>query len=425
MSLMKNNKIMALAKNASRLSAVRLSSFWSHVEQGPPDAILGITEAFKKDTHPQKMNLGAGAYRDDAGKPFVLSCIRKAEQNLTEQLLDKEYSTIAGIPLFCKNSAKLAFGEDSEVISNGLNATVQGISGTGALRIGAAFFEKFFPGPKVMYLPSPSWGNHTPIFKHAGLELGSYRYYDKSNCGFDAAGCLEDLSNLPEKSLVMFHACAHNPTGVDPTPEEWQEISHVVKKKNLYPFFDMAYQGFASGDLTRDAFALRQFIKDGHSPALSQSYSKNLGLYGERVGAFTIVCNSKEEAAAVESQVKIIIRPMYSNPPIHGARLVNEVLGNKELYAEWLIEVKSMADRIIVMRDQLKSKLEAAGSTHNWEHITKQIGMFCFSGLSPEQVDRLRNEFSIYLTRDGRISVVGITSGNVDYLAESIHAVTK
>jgi len=420
-----NNKLMALARNCSAVSAVRMSSFWSHVEQGPPDAILGITEAFKRDTHPQKMNLGAGAYRDDNGKPYVLSCIRKAEQKLLDQSLDKEYSTIAGIPTFTKNSAKLAFGEDSEHIANGLNATVQCISGTGALRVGAAFLQKFYPEAKVAYLPTPSWANHTPIFKHAGMDVGAYRYYDKATCGFDAAGCLEDLSNLPERSLVVLHACAHNPTGVDPTPEEWQEISHVMKKKNHYSFFDMAYQGFASGDLTKDAYALRLFVDDGHLPALSQSYSKNMGLYGERVGAFTILSDSKAEAAAVESQLKILIRPMYSNPPIHGARLVNTVLEDEALYSEFLVEVKSMADRIITMRTALKSKLEEAGSLRDWSHVTKQIGMFCFSGLTQDHVARLGAEKSIYLTKDGRISVVGVTSGNVDYLAQSIHEVSK
>lgn len=420
-----NNKMMTLTRSFGKLTTIRLSSFWGHVEQGPPDAILGITEAFKRDTHPQKMNLGAGAYRDDDGKPYVLSCIRKAEQKILDQKLDKEYSTIAGIPTFTKNSAKLAFGDDSEHIANGLTATVQGISGTGALRIGAAFFQKYYPEAKVAYLPTPSWANHTPIFKHAGMDVASYRYYDKSTCGFDFAGCLEDLANLPERSLVVLHACAHNPTGVDPTPEEWKEISSVMKKKNHFPFFDMAYQGFASGDLTKDAHALRLFVEDGHLPALSQSYSKNMGLYGERVGAFTVLCDNKAEASAVESQLKIIIRPMYSNPPIHGARLVNTVLEDKDLYAEWLVEIKTMADRIITMRAELKAKLEAAGSIRDWSHITKQIGMFCYSGLTADHVAKLGAEKSIYLTKDGRISVVGVTSGNVDYLAESIHDVSK
>ncbi|XP_057291015.1 aspartate aminotransferase, mitochondrial-like [Hydractinia symbiolongicarpus] len=422
---LKLKNLSTTTKRIAQLSSVRLSSFWSHVEQGPPDAILGITEAFKRDTNPNKINLGAGAYRDDNGKPYVLPCIKAAEENLIRKQLDKEYAGIAGIAEFTKESANLAFGPDNEIVNNGLNCTVQGISGTGSLRIGAAFLEKFYPHNKTVFLPTPSWANHGPIFKHAGMEVASYRYYDKNTCGFDAAGCFEDLSNLPENSIIMLHACAHNPTGVDPTPEQWQELSNIIKRKNHFPFFDMAYQGFASGDLTRDAHALRLFIKDGHTPCLAQSYAKNMGLYGERVGAFTVVCNTSEEAKAVESQIKILIRPLYSNPPIHGARLVNEVFYNDDLYAQWLVEVKGMADRIISVRAALKKNLEREGSSHDWSHIVNQIGMFCYTGMKPDQVANLTKDHSVYLTKDGRISVVGITSKNVEYLAKAMHAVTK
>lgn len=422
---LKLKNLSTTTKRLTQLSSVRLSSFWSHVEQGPPDAILGITEAFKRDTNPNKINLGAGAYRDDNGKPYVLPCIKAAEENLMRKQLDKEYAGIAGITEFTKGSANLAFGPNNEIVNNGLNCTVQGISGTGSLRIGAAFLEKFYPRNKTVFLPTPSWANHGPIFKHAGMEVASYRYYDKNTCGFDAAGCFEDLSNLPENSIIMLHACAHNPTGVDPTPEQWQELSNIIKRKNHFPFFDMAYQGFASGDLTRDAHALRLFIKDGHTPCLAQSYAKNMGLYGERVGAFTVVCNTSEEAKAVESQIKILIRPMYSNPPIHGARLVSEVFYNDDLYAQWLVEVKGMADRIISVRAALKENLEKEGSSHDWSHIVNQIGMFCYTGMKPDQVANLTKDHSVYLTKDGRISVVGITSKNVEYLAKAMHAVTK
>jgi len=225
--------------------------------------------------------------------------------------------------------------------------------------------------------------------------------------------------------LILLHACAHNPTGVDPKPEQWKELSKLIKEKNLFPFFDMAYQGFASGDVDGDAFAVRQFLADGHDISLCQSYAKNMGLYGERAGAFSIVCNSKEEADRVMSQVKIIIRALYSNPPINGARLVKTILTNPELRAQWLVDVKLMADRIITMRQDLKDNLEKLGSVHNWQHITDQIGMFCFTGLKPEQVEKMMNEHSIYLTKDGRISVAGVTSKNVEYLAQGIHAVTK
>ena len=392
---------------------------------GPPDAIIGINDAFKRDQNPQKINLGPGAYRDSNGNPYVLKCVRKAEEKLLQQNLDKEYTMISGNKTFTKNAAWLAFGEESEVLTGSLNATVQGISGTGTLRLGAEFLKKFYPKSEVAYLPNPSWANHAQIMSHVGIKAGYYRYYDPNTLGFDIRGCLDDLNNLPERSLVLLHACAHNPTGVDPTPEEWKEISQVMKKKNHFPFFDMAYQGLASGDLDKDAFALRLFMADGHLLALSQSFAKNMGLYGERVGAFTILCNTKDQASAVESQLKIIIRPMYSSPPINGARLLNAVFEDDSLYRQWLVEIKFMANRIEHMRRELRSKLETLGSVRDWSHITKQIGMFCYSGLTADQVDTLAKKYSIYLTRDGRISIVGITPSNVDYLAQAINEVTK
>lgn len=276
-----------------------------------------------------------------------------------------------------------------------------------------------------MYLPKPSWGNHTPIFKDAGMQLKGYRYYDPSTCGFDFTGALDDISKIPEQSVIMLHACAHNPTGVDPRPEQWKEISDIVKKRNLLVFFDMAYQGFASGDIDRDAWAVRYFVEQGHNILLSQSFAKNMGLYGERVGGFTVVCKDAEEAKRVESQLKILIRPIYSNPPMNGARIAATILNTPDLYSVWLGEVKEMAERIIRMREELTAGLKKEGSSKNWQHVIDQIGMFCFTGLKPEQVERLTKEFSVYMTKDGRISMAGVTSGNVGYLAQGIHAVTK
>uniref|UniRef100_A0A914WD21 Aspartate aminotransferase n=1 Tax=Plectus sambesii TaxID=2011161 RepID=A0A914WD21_9BILA len=276
-----------------------------------------------------------------------------------------------------------------------------------------------------MYQPSPTWGNHVPICKHSGLDVKTYRYYDKNTCGFDEKGALEDIAKIPERSIILLHACAHNPTGVDPKPEQWKKISEVVKKRNLLVFFDMAYQGFASGDIDRDADAVRMFIKEGHKIVLAQSFAKNMGLYGERVGAFTVVCDSKDEADRVMSQLKILIRPMISNPPVHGARIAHLILSTPELRKQWLADVKGMADRIITMRKQLKENLAKEGSKKNWEHITDQIGMFCFTGMTPEQVAKLTKDYSVYLTKDGRISVAGITSKSVGYLAHAMHQVTK
>ncbi|GAB6025819.1 Aspartate aminotransferase, mitochondrial [Chamberlinius hualienensis] len=406
-------------------STSRSSSWFSQVELGPPDAILGVTEAYKRDTNSKKVNLGAGAYRDNEGKPFVLPSVRKAEEIIRNQSMDHEYAPISGLPEFCKAAASLALGEDCPQLKEGLNATVQGISGTGSLRIGAAYLEKFHPGPKEVYMPTPTWGNHIPLFKHAGLGVKQYRYYDPKTCGFDFQGAMQDIAKIPEGSIILLHACAHNPTGVDPKPEQWKEMSKIIKSRKLFPYFDLAYQGFATGDIDRDAFAVRHFVSDGHQIALAQSFAKNLGLYGERVGAFSLITGSKKEAEAVLSQVKILIRPMYSNPPIFGARVASIILNDKDLRSQWLKDVKVMADRIISMRTQLRDNLHKEGSKHSWQHITDQIGMFCYSGMTQQQVERLTNEFSIYLTKDGRISVAGVSSKNVEYLAHAMHQVTK
>uniref|UniRef100_A0A8C9RCQ4 Aspartate aminotransferase n=1 Tax=Scleropages formosus TaxID=113540 RepID=A0A8C9RCQ4_SCLFO len=400
-------------------------SWWTEVQMGPPDPILGVTEAYKRDTNPKKMNLGVGAYRNDQGKPYVLSCVRKAEALIASRNLDKEYLPIGGLAEFNKACAELALGPSNEVLKSGRSITVQTISGTGSLRVGANFLSRFHTVARDVFLPKPSWGNHTPIFRDAGFQLKGYCYYDPKTCGFDFRGALDDILKIPEKSIIVLHACAHNPTGVDPRQEQWREISEVIKKRNLLVFFDMAYQGFASGDIDNDAWAVRYFIEQGHNIVLSQSFAKNMGLYGERVGGFTVVCKDTEEAKRVESQLKILIRPIYSNPPINGARIAATILNTPDLRKEWLEEVNGMASRIIRMREQLVANLKKEGSTHNWQHVTDQIGMFCFTGLKPEQVERLTKEFSIYMTKDGRISVAGVTSGNVAYLAQAIHAVTK
>jgi len=420
----------AYAASRSLFQGTSLSSrshcnWWGNVEMGPPDAILGVTEAFKKDTNPKKINLGVGAYRDDNGKPYVLPTVIQAEEELLKSKGDKEYAPISGVPEFCKLTAEFAFGSDSRTIKEGLNATVQSISGTGSLRVGAAFLEKFYPGNKEVYVPSPTWGNHIPIFNHSGLAVKKYRYYDPKTVGLDFAGAVEDLKKIPEKSIILLHACAHNPTGIDPKPEQWKELSKIIKEKHHFPFFDMAYQGFASGDVNKDAQAVRIFLEDGHQIALAQSYAKNMGLYGERVGAFSLVTESPEEVSRVMSQLKILIRPMYSNPPVHGARIVAAILSKPQLKEQWLKEVKEMADRIISVRTTLKERLTKEGSTKNWNHITDQIGMFCFTGISPQQVERLMKEFSVYLTKDGRISMAGVTSKNVEHLAYAMHQVTK
>jgi aspartate aminotransferase len=397
-------------------------SVFSHVVQAPEDPILGVTVAYNKDPSPLKVNLGVGAYRTEEGKPLVLNVVKKAEQSLVnDPSRFKEYLPITGLAEFNKLSAKLIFGADSPAIEENRVATVQCLSGTGSLRVGGDFLAKHYH-ERSIYIPVPTWGNHPKIFMMAGLKPMSYRYYDPSTRGLDIQGLVEDLSAAPEGSIVLLHACAHNPTGVDPTPEQWEQIRQLVRSRSLLPFFDSAYQGYASGSLDKDAHAVRLFVADGGELLMAQSYAKNMGLYGERVGALSIICRSADVAGKVESQLKLVIRPMYSNPPLHGASIVATILRSQELFHEWTIELKAMADRIITMRQELFDALQARGTPGDWSHIIKQIGMFTFTGLNKEQVAFMTREYHIYMTSDGRISMAGLNKKNLPQLADAIHA---
>ncbi|KAG4301157.1 hypothetical protein PCK1_002467 [Pneumocystis canis] len=401
------------------------NSTWAKVQQGPLDPILGINEIFNLDKSSLKVNLGVGTYRDNFGKPYILPSVKEAERNLFFANLDKEYAPISGIPSFTKYAAKLAYGDHCSALKEDRISIVQSISGTGALRLGGEFLNRFYSNKRI-YLPIPTWGNHASIFMDSGLDVRNYRYYNKNTISFDIENAIKDILAAPDESIILFHVSAHNPTGVDPTEEQWRLISDVIKSKNHFVFFDMAYQGFASGDIAKDAYSLRYFTEQGHNLCVSQSFSKNMGLYGERVGTFSIVCGSTDEKTRVESQLKILIRPLISNPPIHGARIATDILSNEKLYKQWLSELKGMADRIISSRKLLRKYLEEDfQSKHDWSHITSQIGMFCCTGLNLEQVKRLANEYHIYLTNDGRISIAGVYSDNVRYISESIHNVTK
>uniref|UniRef100_A0A8I6GJD2 Aspartate aminotransferase, mitochondrial n=1 Tax=Rattus norvegicus TaxID=10116 RepID=A0A8I6GJD2_RAT len=372
-------------------ASARVSSWWTHVEMGPPDPILGVTEAFKRDTNSKKMNLGVGAYQDDNGKPYVLPNVRKAEVQIAGKNLDKEYLPIWGLAEFCKASAELALDKKNEVLKSGQFVTVQTISGTGALRVGASFLQRFFKFSRDVFLPKPSWGNHTPIFRDAGMQLQGYRYYDPKTCGFDFSGALEDISKIPEQNVLILHTCAHNPMGVDLRPKQKKEMA---------------------GDGDKDSWTMQHFTEQSINVCLCQSYAKNMGLYGEHVGAFTMVCKDAKEAKRVESQLKILTRSLYSNPRLNGAWIAATILTSPDLRKQWLQEVKGMADHIS-MRTQLVSNLKKEGLSHNWQHITDWIGMFCFAGLKPEQVERLTKEFSVYMTKDGQISMAGVTSDNI------------
>lgn len=406
-----------------------MASRFARTPKGPEDAILGVTLAYNADENPEKINLGVGAYRDDKGLPFVLSAVREAEKRLLAKHLTMEYLPVIGSKPFVNASLKLAYGSDNAYLQNGCAAAIQTLSGTGACRMAGVFLSRFLPtvaGDKpLVLLPNPSWANHKAIFTDAGCNVSTYHYYNAAGKNLDFDNCLKSLSEAAEGSVVLLHACAHNPTGVDPTPEQWKEISAVLKARNHLPLFDMAYQGFTSGNVDMDAASVRQFVDDGHRVILAQSFSKNFGLYGHRVGCLSVLTDSKEEAQAVDSQLKIIARPMYSNPPLAGVRIVEEILSDDVLEQSWRDEMEGMAQRIISVRSSLKGELEQLGSQHNWDHIVDQNGMFCYSGLSKEQVGQLKNEHSVYLTSNGRISMAGVTSGNYEYLAHAIHEVTK
>ncbi|XVE98156.1 hypothetical protein REPUB_Repub03eG0081200 [Reevesia pubescens] len=399
-----------------------MDSVFASIVQAPEDPILGVTVAYNEDPSPNKLNLGVGAYRTEEGKPLVLNVVRKAEQLLVnDQSRVKEYLPILGLAEFSKLSAKLILGDDSPAIQENRVATAQCLSGTGSLRVGAEFLAKHYH-ERTIYIPLPSWGNHLKVFTTAGLSVKTYRYYDPTTRGLNFQGLLEDLGAAPSGAIVLLHACAHNPTGVDPTVEHWEQIRQLIRSKRLLPFFDSAYQGFASGSLDADAQPVRMFVADGGECFIAQSYAKNMGLYGERVGALSIVCKAADVASRVESQLKLVIRPMYSNPPIHGASIAATILKNSDMYNEWKIELKAMADRIISMRKQLFDALSARGTPGDWSHIIKQIGMFTFTGLNSGQVAFMTKEYHIYMTSDGRISMAGLSSRTVPHLADAIHA---
>jgi len=422
--MMQNITKMFVRRQTKRLLERSLStSPYAKFEMAPSDPIVGLNEIFNKDDFPLKQIVGVGSYRDDSGRPYVLPCVRKAEQIMLDQNLDMEYTGIAGEPNFIECAKKFVYGEDCSPLLENRIQGIQSLSGTGGLRVYGELMKKH--GHTMIHIPNPSWGNHKAIFTNSGLEVKSYRYYDAETSTLDFKNMMKDVKDMPEGSIILLHACAHNPTGMDPSMEQWKEMSETIKKKNLVPFFDCAYQGFASGNPDIDAAAVRMFVDDGHLISMVQSFSKNFGLYGQRVGALSVVGADEDEAMRVVSQMKMVVRPMYSNPPRHGSRIVTTILEDPKLTNEFLVECKEMADRINLMRTLLKEKLAEAGSTKCWEHITRQIGMFAYSGLSKEQVMRMREEHHVYCTADGRISMAGITSANVDYIATAIHDVSS
>ncbi len=405
---------------------VPAGGFFGGVAPAPPDAIFGIKDKYRKDTNPNKINLSVGAYRDDNGKPYVLDVVREAEQLLVkDSSLNKEYLGIDGHVQFRQRSQELVFGAESKSVRAGRIATTQCLSGTGSLRVGFEFLAQFFPRRTVVYTSVPTWGNQNTVAGKAGFKTKGYRYWNPKARNLDIEGMLADLGAAPSGSIILLHACAHNPTGVDPTPEQWRRIASVIKEKKLFPFIDCAYQGFATGSLEDDARAIRLFDQMGFEMVVAQSYAKNFGLYGERAGCLHIVTPNRKAAGAILTHVKRIIRPMYSNPPKHGAEIVELVLRTPRLFARWKEEIQIMAGRIKKMRAAVRNTLIKLGTPGNWDHIVSQIGMFSFTGLNKKQCELMMSKYNIYLLTNGRISMAGLNTRNVRRFAESVDAVVR
>jgi aromatic-amino-acid transaminase len=398
-------------------------SLFAAVAMAPRDPILGLNEQFNADSNPNKVNLGVGVYYDDNGKLPLLACVAAAEAQMQAAPKPRGYLPIDGIAAYDAAVQGLVFGADSEVLKNKRVATVQALGGTGGLKIGADFLKRLNPDAKVL-ISDPSWENHRALFTNAGFPVETYPYYDAANRGIDFAAMLGALNAAPAGTVIVLHACCHNPTGYDLTPEQWTQVVAAVKAKNLVPFLDMAYQGFGEG-IAEDGAVIQQFLAAGLDFFVSTSFSKSFSLYGERVGALSVVCASAEEATKVLSQLKIVIRTNYSNPPTHGAQVVATVLSTPALRAQWEEELAGMRVRIKQMREALVAELKAAGITDDLSYVIRQKGMFSYSGLSAEQMQRLRSEFGVYGVDSGRICVAALNSKNLKPVAAAIAAVKK
>jgi aromatic-amino-acid transaminase len=394
------------------------ASPFAQVELAPPDPIYGLTEAFNNDKNPKKVTLVAGVYQDGDGRVPILQVVHDAQEQLLEKEETKNYMPIDGIPAFNQQAQALLLGADSAALAEGRVVTVQTLGGTGALKVGADFLKRFFSSSQA-WISNPSWENHRQLFEGAGFTVNNYPYYDKETRGLDFTSMLNALRKLPARSVVVLHACCHNPTGVDPSREEWTRLVDFFQTADLIPFLDIAYQGFDKG-LDADAFAVRAFAEAGIPCLVAQSFSKSFGLYRERVGALTVVTASQEEANRVRSQLKRIIRTNYSSPASHGAQLVASVLADPAARARWEKEVAEMRDRIRRMRELFVRRLREKGVEQDFSFIERQIGMFSYSELPRETVDRLRNEYSIYIVGSGRICVASLNEKNIDYVCEAI-----
>jgi len=396
---------------------------FEHIQAAPADPILGLNDAYRNEPNPNKINLGVGVYKDEQGNTPILQAVKQAEERLLAQETTKSYLSIEGAPSYREAVQKLLFGDDHNIITKQLAQTAHTPGGTGALRVAAEFIKKHLPEATI-WVSNPTWANHQSVFQSVGLEVGSYAYYDAHRKSLDFEALLASLSQVPEGDVVLFHGCCHNPTGIDPTPEQWYQLAKLCSKQGFLPLFDFAYQGFGDG-LTEDAQGLRTFIDYVPEMIIASSFSKNFGLYNERVGALTIVCESSEQAETVFTQVKRCIRTNYSNPPSHGSAVVAEILNTPELRSLWESELKDMRIRIHEMRNLFVNTLRLKGVNQDFSFISQQQGMFSFSGLTPEQVTQLRKEFGIYIVGSGRISVAGMTHENMEPLCNAIAEILK
>jgi aromatic-amino-acid transaminase len=400
------------------MNAPLSAPLFAAIEMAPRDPILGITEAFNADQNPEKTNLGVGVYYDDHGKVPLLGSVQKAEALLMAKLAPRTYLPIEGLAAYDKAVQELVFGADSEVVTGKRAITAQAIGGTGALKLGADFLKRFSPNAEV-YISDPSWENHRALFESAGFVVNNYPYYDTHTKGVNFAGMLQTLKSVPAGSIILLHACCHNPTGADLTDEQWKQVIEVITARGLVPFLDMAYQGFGDG-IAEDGKVVGMFAAAGGPLFVSNSFSKSFSLYGERVGALSIVASSTEEAARLMSQLKRVIRTNYSNPPMHGGQVVATALATPELRKLWEEELAGMRVRIKEMRQAMVDKLKAKAPGHDFDFVVKQRGMFSYSGLTKEQVGRLKDEFSIYAVDTGRICVAALNSRNIDRVVDAI-----
>ncbi|KAI8099398.1 aspartate aminotransferase [Halteromyces radiatus] len=414
-----------LEQISSHLDNMSVSVF-QNVPQAPADVIFSLTAGYKADTHPQKINVGVGAFRTDELKPYILPVVKKADAILfNDQTLDHEYQPIAGQPSYTKAASQLILGKDSPAIQQQRVGAVQTISGTGANHTGAAFLAQHYKGSGKCYISKPTWANHRNIFEGVGFKVEEYPYWDPNSKGLNYDGTIQAIQEAPNGSVFILHACAHNPTGVDPTVEQWKGIAQAMRAKGHFPFFDCAYQGFASGDLDRDAWSVRYFVEQGFELFVAQSFAKNFGLYGERAGNLTFVLKTPEDTKRVLSQLEKLQRSEISNPPAYGSRIVDIVLNDEALYAEWKENLKYMSNRIIDMRKALYQHLLDLKTPGTWNHIVDQIGMFSFTGLKAPQVKVMIEKYHIYLTDNGRISMAGLSKSNVEYFAKAVDDVVR